>query len=1014
MSSVIKTIVVKTLQCTVKCVCVGVRQQYGLLRRHPKTIACALVGGIIAHDVLHLYAAVYRVENPWEFVPTEGPRGVIVLRVYNALRFTAAKWRWNCWTIFGKFPFNSEQFSRIMETSTERKPDLRPLLVPAHETIEVYPCNNIHSHPRSAEFRSSANEYLVRSVRRAGYPPYVVSSSKRDFCDGNRFFYCPKDFGMQFRNDPISNNHALVFTDVDYYANMNRWLQLFLPTCLYTLVPTRLNYSNDEFAYRFENNEIVYNVTGGGEYRHSLWDYKGDTVTVVDEYGNLLIFDIEQRRVQGDEQHRLIWLLPKAKITDPLWIVGPTEWYDKLLVRKTVQQGRLKILWEPIADDLSIGLHGSNYSVSLKGELFEAIRTRISCKDSTPYVSDVERMLREAKHKNFLTDAPILYHCFQDDVIIRPNVVKTGSFPVTYNAIPKKAPSVTEDPKMPGQVVTTPLVSQPALFAGKGFNADKACIEGRIEKVRNVTKFPIKYVRYAAEFVKLVIPETIAGTGVPNSIGMIREEQDKVAQRARFDRVAPIMSTQTENSIKAFIKTEMYAAAKAPRNISTMAPEITIQSSAYSLPMAKIFKKIPWYCPGKNPKEITLRLAEVCLQDPDHELEEGDYTCMDGTQSPDYSDLLLLPIYMRYFAKQYRGQFKNLYNQIYKQRATTSSGVPYNPEMTIRSGSSITTHAGTLNNAFNIYAALRDMGYDETTAWDKVGAVFGDDSLNANHQGEFHSYIEHVTKVLGMRYKSNLRERGQPVLFLGRYFVDPITSYDSFADPMRTIGKLHATANKNVSVEQGAANKAHGYITTDSKTPIIGAWARRVLEITKKKFKNGTGEEQYRCSNAWPQKDEAAIRAAMAAVLEVDEAQLIAQNEAVLKVNSLDQFPVVFDTYYDHKQLAEVDGQLVGTDLHIKEEDERQPETSIDSVPSTGPPPSNGDPNAGGKPTDGPSKGKRKVKGRRPRTAGDPATLRLTDAGSSRRVKPPRKLRPEAKRGGRPIETLVFKNSSLS
>jgi len=844
----------------------------------------------------------------------------------NTCRFTWASARYGFMTVGGCFPPNVQYYSALMEKSITRKPDLRPSFVPAGDSIEIFPCNSVHSHPKSAEFRSSANVYLTESVKRAGYDPYSVSSSRRDDGAGSRYYYCVKDFGITYRSDPITDNSVLIFTDVDYYADMPRWLNLWKPICMYSLVPDSLNYSNDEYGFQFEGNELQYYVSGGGRYKHMLWDYKGDTVNAIDLDGNLLVFDIEQRRIKGDEQHRLIWLLPKARITDPLWMSVYTDWSQNLLVRKTVVNDGLKTLWEPISDMLSIGEEHSNYSVNINGKLFEAIRTRLQFKDSAPYVSDVERMLKEAKHPNHTRDAPILFKCFKGAITIRPNVVKTGAFPTTYQALPKQPGLVTEDAKMPGQVITSPLTSQPALFATKGYNADLACIEGRLDAVKNVKRFSPKYRKYANEFVHRLVPQHLVGTGVPLSIGEVRDSQDKKAQRGRFDQVAPMMSINTENSLKAFIKTETYGSAKPPRNITTMSPEITIQSSAFSLPMANILKQHDWYCPGKPPRKIVERLSHVMLMEPSEDLEEGDYTCLDGTQSPDYSNLLLLPTYMRYFAPEHRGEFRRLYKEIYKNRATTSNGVAYKPRMTVRSGSSITTQAGTIDNAFNVYCALRNMGYTEDEAWEQIGAIFGDDSVNANHRGVFREFVEQVVQDLGMIYKSNLRQRGEPVLFLGRYFVDPTTTYDSFADPLRTIAKIHASANKTVTPEQGAANKAHGYHTTDANTPIIGTWANKVLEITKLKFKNGTGEEQYKCSNAWPQRDKTTITEAMAKVLNVTVAELLEKDRAIKAVTGLDQFPVVFETTYEHKQLAVVDGDVVGTDLH--QHDERQPETS--------------------------------------------------------------------------------------
>jgi len=82
---------------------------------------------------------------------------------------------------------------------------------------------------------------------------------------------------------------------------------------MYSLVPESLNYSSGEYSYRFEGDELIYDVAGGGSYKHRLWDYNGDTVTAIDLDGNLLVYDIEQRKIKGDDQHRLIWLLPKPK-----------------------------------------------------------------------------------------------------------------------------------------------------------------------------------------------------------------------------------------------------------------------------------------------------------------------------------------------------------------------------------------------------------------------------------------------------------------------------------------------------------------------------------------------------------------------------------------------------------------------------------------------------------------------------------------------------------------------------
>ena len=880
----------------------------------------ALIGAVVTVTGGCAYVAgrsffnAYHQVSYYEFIPVDHRAGLVMRRVKAIWNTVLAYWRFQWRSLFGLTPVDVRQLSMVINESTERKVDLRPIMVPSGEAINIFPCNSVHSHPRSAEFRSSANNFLVNLVRSAGYEPYVVSGSRRDTALGSRYYYNVKDLGMDYRDDAVPERAALVFIDVDYYADMPRWLSLWKPICMYTLYPTQLTYAGVEFQYTFRGKELSYCVAGGAEYTHGLWDYRGDTVTATDVDGNLLVYDIEQRTVLGDEQHRLIWLLPKARVSDAIWRFAGLDWADKQLKRRDLGNAEAQILWDPISDTISLALKTSPYSVEMSGKLFNSIKIRMANKEATPYVSDVERMLKEEKHPNATRDAPFVFHCLGCDIVQKKGIVKTTAFPATFQAL---APGglATEDVKNPGAVCTTPLTSSPALFAAKGLNADVVCVTERLNKVKNRMPFTQKYTDLSREFVELLVPEHLAGTGVPLSHAEVRRRQDKKMQVMRFDRVAETMSLEAENKIKAFIKTEPYPSAKAPRNISGMSTEITVISSSYSLPFADILKQAPWYCPGKKPREIIDRLATVMRFEPGEDLEEGDYSFLDGTQSKDLEAIHRRAM-LRWLSENHRGGYIKVHRQIYKNSAVTTAGYRYYPEWSIRSGSSVTSQGGSLVNAFVVYCAIRDLGFDACGAWSRIGAIFGDDSVNANFRGEFRGAVERVARDLGLIYKSNLRLRGTPIQFLGRYFVDPSTTYDSFADPMRTIGKLHLSANKNVSPAQAATNKAIGYLTTDHLTPIIGTWAKRVVQITGLKFKHALGEEQYRCSNAWPQKDRSAIATAMALVLGITTGELLEKDAAVAKAAGLDAFPVLFDTTYDHKVTAVVDGLVVRTDLH--------------------------------------------------------------------------------------------------
>ena len=148
-----------------------------------------------------------------------------------------------------------------------------------------------------------------------------------------------------------------------------------------------------------------------------------------------------------------------------------------------------------------------------------------------------------------------------------------------------------------------------------------------------------------------------------------------------------------------------------------------------------------------------------------------------------------------------------------------------------------------------------------------------------------------VAQRLGLRLKLDVIANGEPVPYSGRIFVDPRTSEDSFQDPIRTLSKLHLTGNKSVSREQAITNKARGYLVTDALTPLIGTWAKKVVEITGLKVKGATREEQHKLSNAWPQFNADLIKETMAKVMGYYVSELDAMDEKLKQVRGLDDFP---------------------------------------------------------------------------------------------------------------------------
>jgi len=812
-------------------------------------------------------------------------------------------------------------------------------MLPNDQRINLFPCHNGHTHPRSAEFRSSANDFMQTMATTNGYTPYCVSRNNRDVGDGSRYFYHMKDYHCDFRDDPVGADHAFIFTDVDYYADMNQWLMHWKPIMMYTLVPQQLSYRGEEFAYYFnEASELNYHVRGGAQYKHQLWKYEGDSVCVVDQYGALCIFDVEQREVEGDPHHRIIWLLPKARLPFLSWIFNPNRDGYTSLERLNVVSGKICYLWNALTDFLSVKPTGSKYSVELDGELFHSIKARLANKDTPPRTSDIERMLNTGGFDTAksVRAAPLLLACWEFDRM-PTNMFSTGKFPTNFTALPRRNALATEDATNVGQAVTTPLVTRPAMFAAKGVNPELSCIEGRINKPRNDRVPSKKYKDYAREFVNLVVPDKMRGTIPPLSMDEVNEKQDGKLQRARFHEVIHGMSVNVKNSLKGFIKTEAYSCPNEPRNITTMTPDLTVAMSCFTLALSVYFKEFRWYGVGKSPKQ-TIRELRRTSTSCETGTVDSDYDRFDGSVSKFLQTFVTLPICMKLIPESYRPEFKNHFDQVFKKSATTSSGIRYDAGWGTRSGSPLTSF-NTLKNAFNSYCALRETGNNPKEAFAKLGIYVGDDGSTANWGGTYADSLVKVVKELGQSLKIKIIPKHDPMPFCGRYFVDPATVDDSFQDPMRTLTKIHLSGNKGVSREQAAANRARGYLTTDSLTPLIGTYCKRTLELVGNlKFKGGTHEEIYKCSNAWPQNDYNLILDAMAKVLGITSQELLDMEGLVDAVNDLDQFPILIDNLAPAKTPAIVDGELVGTDPHHsaipipqltqRSNNERQPKTS--------------------------------------------------------------------------------------
>ncbi|APG76434.1 hypothetical protein [Sanxia water strider virus 16] len=819
--------------------------------------------------------------------------------------------------------------SKAIENRIVRSADLRRVIDHKIRDIPLLRSSIGHTHPNCAGERTAVTLFMQELAKQCAYDPYTVSMSSPDQLnaeEGSRYFFWAKDFAQEMRDDPIKANSLLIFTDVDFHVDMNKYLKMFKPMLIYTIVPTSAGHREEEFEYFFKDNKIHYKVSGGSDYCHQIWDYKGDVVTVVDKNKNLLCYHITQHALKSSPHRRVISILPFASVPYPYYENIPQQ----PLVRKTYNSNGVSFIDSTLDDSISLALEGSIESVRIRRKMLEAIKIRMGTSNVLEKPGDVEFMLYKTSgdKADVAIDSCLLFEILKRQAVMTNNVVATTSIATHYQPV---GPLVHEEVKDPSQLITSPLVTKPALFPAQTYNAEVAAISGRVDKPRNDVKMPLAYQNYGREFAKLMIPDNKIHQGRPITIAEVKHLQNKPMQRARTREIEHLIGVEPRNKLRSFIKNEAYSAPNDPRVITTNAAALTLRMSAFTYAAKEDFlKKCPFYGPGKAPREIHDRMREFG--------EEGfvitDYNRFDGSISRALQQLVN-KIYLRWLNDgSDADEWAAMFRQVFIQRAFTKKGYAYDPGYGTRSGSPITTDGNTMINAFISYCALRDMGFPVEEAWSKLGLYTGDDGLNRNIPGMAAAMTAAVA-AMGLNIDIAQTLPDESITFAGRTFPRPMTSYTSHQDIKRTLPKLHVSSNKSVTPEIAAYNRAAGYYVTDARTPLVGTWARKVL-VNCKKIKlvednaenleallanSMTSEERFKIANgSWPQDNPELIRQSVADILNITNNELNQLELQIQAAEDLHKLPVVWDNTdeFKPKLTSLVNGELLRP--HVKSE----------------------------------------------------------------------------------------------
>ena len=755
-------------------------------------------------------------------------------------------------------------------------------------SIEWYPLDSFpknaqtrpqdNGHAVSGSVRDTARTAINLSIFAAGYVPYEISpSTHSNVGPRSHPHYAPADLNQDFREDTPNDGNIIVGIDVDYYVvDWSKYL-VGCPAIFHTFAPTTVAGNDGECRFRVSNDEVLYEVSGGGSWRHKIWNWTA--------FGEFIRVDTH-RRSWNWQQYLLALLgvrrtvLYKVAFARPwqdcphraiVWLIPQYSYYHCALLPSEMHVRELRHVkfsdddrpgWNTIVsldgnkpvislgregEDLAVSIDKVHYDVLMGLKTTQSVTTRCLGIGITDRVSMA--LIAQYFENKFGS-------CSDPDRLANPYKPKVH-WPLNSFADVEDVSARTYSPPLVSDENMMPMI--------KRWESLSTSLNTRVFSVRN-DKIPnASHYTYIREFLELLVPE--AGVGTPYSLEDAAEMLDKPSQVLMISNIWDTADMPPRNLIECFLKNE--PCKKDARIISSF-PDMRylLHFSKFTLcfrdQMLHAEHNEHWFMPGKTPIIIA---DEVCnyvsnVEEP----MEIDYANLDGTVSAWCQKNIMNAAYKRYFAKEYHKELDGYLNSLISCPARSKRfGFRYDAGPGVKSGSPTTCDANTILNGYVQYYSIRKYygaSLPKEEAFRLIGLAFGDDCL---FSAKYKKSINAAAGSLGLTVKCENYKPDEGITFLSRVFPDPTNTSTSFQDPLRTLRKLHITTrNPNIPLADAAYDRCSGYLVIDPYTPVVSNYCRSMIRLydkeidhTKRKARKSRDlEKPYWYSaecNSWPQ-----------------------------------------------------------------------------------------------------------------------------------------------------------------
>jgi len=591
---------------------------------------------------------------------------------------------------------------------------------------------------------------------------------------------------------------------------------------------------DDPSFYFEEDGTLTTLVAGSGKYHHALWDYASDSFLVHETTMGVptraVAYAVERKQIGKHRQAIILapireFLGLAAVLATYLLDTKELRRFNPIEVGPTGEKFVRFNTMSPTGELLvTTARPGTLLSATVTQAQDDAVATANRLGTTSLMLPTTASWIKDRQEAAVLTD----YHrcCgVRAKHVVYP--VEKGVRAYQYK--PQEFDCEAK-PKL--EAFMSPLVHGAfAPVANKA--AEEACVEGRISSLRKAEPKPNNFRdRCMDEFANLIMQDVRLE---PVCFEVVNAKQTSAAQQLSL-RKAVLTGQFRRYILKCFIKAEAYSDVKDPRNISTYNDADKLDMATFALALAGHMKQFAWYGPGKKPREIAERMAEICMNS--EFVNISDYRRMDGTISYTLRKVDRV-VSMKAFAN-HGAELNELLKTNVDNKGYLPHGTTFDQGPSHGSGCSATSLFQTLRAAFNAYLAFRHTAkrgggtYSPEEAFASLGIHLGDDGVDGNLPIDSHQW---ASKATGLILEANIVHRGERgVNFLAPYYSQSVWTGlpDSMCDIKRQLSKFHTTVRlpANITPEQKFVEKATSFVATDGNTPVIGELCKKLLLLS--------------------------------------------------------------------------------------------------------------------------------------------------------------------------------------